>query len=199
MSRILTIASGRIARFVVLGVWIIVLAGIGSLAGKLESAEKNESSSFLPGSAESSKVLKDIRQFPGGETAAAVILYRRDGGLTPRDLAQIQAARVPTRSRATAVSVCVPFAVSVEFQLTLYGLAVSSAPRLTPSSLNCTPATPRLSLALAETVTALPVMFAPSAGAVMRDGRRRRLRREHHVHPVVVREPRLRREAARRS
>ena len=90
MSRILTIASGRIARFVVLGVWIIVLAGIGSLAGKLENAEKNESSSFLPGSAESSKVLKDIRRFPGGETAAAVILYRRDGGLTTADRARIE-------------------------------------------------------------------------------------------------------------
>jgi RND superfamily putative drug exporter len=94
MSRILTVASGRIARFVVLGAWVVVLVGIGSFAGKLESAEKNEATSFLPGSAESSKVLKDIRQYPGGETAAAVILYRRAGGLTPRDLAQIRAARV---------------------------------------------------------------------------------------------------------
>jgi putative drug exporter of the RND superfamily len=93
MSRILTVASGRISRFVVLGVWLVVLVGVGSVAGKLESAEKNEASSFLPGSAESSKVLKDIRQYPGGETAAAVILYRRAGGLTPRDLAQIRAAR----------------------------------------------------------------------------------------------------------
>ena len=93
MSRILTVASGRIARFVVLGVWVVVLVGVGSFAGKLESAEKNEASSFLPGSAESSKVLKDIRQYPGGETAAAVILYRRAGGLTPRDLVQIRAAR----------------------------------------------------------------------------------------------------------
>ena len=113
MSRILTIASGRIARFVVLGVWIIVLAGIGSLAGKLESAEKNESSSFLPGSAESSKVLKDIRQFPGGETAAAVILYRRDGGLTPRDLAQIQAARARlNRNLPPSVLAAPPIVVS---------------------------------------------------------------------------------------
>jgi putative drug exporter of the RND superfamily len=93
MSRILTVASGRISRFVVLGVWLVVLVGVGSVAGKLESAEKNEASSFLPGSAESSKVLKHIRQYPGGETAAAVILYRRAGGLTPRDLAQIRAAR----------------------------------------------------------------------------------------------------------
>ena len=62
----LTVASGRISRFVVFGVWILVLVGVGSVAGKLESAEKNEASSFLPGSAESSKVLKDIRQYPGG-------------------------------------------------------------------------------------------------------------------------------------
>ena len=113
MSRILTIASGRIARFVVLGVWILVLAGIGSLAGKLENAEKNEASSFLPGSAESSKVLKNIRQFPGGETAAAVILYRRDGGLTPRDLAQIQAARARlNRNLPASVLAAPPIVVS---------------------------------------------------------------------------------------
>ena len=97
----------------VLGVWILVLAGIGSLAGKLESAEKNESSSFLPGSAESSKVLKDVRQFPGGETAAAVILYRRDGGLTPRDLAQIQAARARlNRNLPPSVLAAPPIVVS---------------------------------------------------------------------------------------
>src|SRR6185312_5336136 len=74
--------------------------------------------------------------------------------------------RLPARSRATAVIVCVPFCVSVEFQLMLYRLAVSSAPRLTPSILNCTPAIPRLSLADADTVTAFPLMFAPLDGAV---------------------------------
>src|SRR6185436_2110420 len=72
---------------------------------------------------------------------------------------------LPTRSRATAVSVCVPFAVRTEFHETLYGLVVSSAPRLAPSILNCTPATPRLSLALADTVV-VPLMLAPAAGAV---------------------------------
>src|SRR4051812_43370058 len=35
---------------------------------------------------------------------------------------------LPTRSRATAVRVWLPFDVSVEFHDTLYGLAVSSAP-----------------------------------------------------------------------
>src|SRR5689334_16878475 len=81
--------------------------------------------------------------------------------VTPADV-----VRLPAASRATAVNVCVPFAVSVEFQAMLYGLVVSSAPTLTPSILNCTPATLMLSLAVADTVTALPEMFAPLAGAV---------------------------------
>jgi RND superfamily putative drug exporter len=91
--RVLTFAAGRKARFVVLAIWIVIVAGIGSLAPKLDNAEKNDSSSFLPGSAESSKVIKAIRQYPGGETAAAVILYHRSGGLSAHDLALIAAAR----------------------------------------------------------------------------------------------------------
>ena len=77
-----------------------------------------------------------------------------------------EVVRLPAASRATAVSVCVPLAVSVEFQLMLYGLAMSSALSGAPSILNCTPAMPRLSLAVADTVTALPEILAPAAGAV---------------------------------
>ena len=75
-------------------------------------------------------------------------------------------AWLPAASRATAVSVCVPMPVVAVFQETAYGAAVTSAPRLTPSSLNCTPVTPTLSEAVAETVTA-PLSAAPVAGAVM--------------------------------
>jgi RND superfamily putative drug exporter len=82
--RILTVAAGRRARFVVLVAWLVIVAGIGSLAGKLDSVVKNEAESFLPGSAESSKVLKDIKRYPKGQTASAVVLYRRPGGLTSR-------------------------------------------------------------------------------------------------------------------
>jgi putative drug exporter of the RND superfamily len=91
--RVLTIASGRRSRWVVLALSILVLGGLGSLSGKLNDVVKNEAESFLPGSAESSKVLKDIKQYPGGQTAAAVVLFRRDGGLSQRDLVQIRAAR----------------------------------------------------------------------------------------------------------
>src|SRR2546430_1172628 len=43
-------------------------------------------------------------------------------------------------------------AASVVFQEMEYGAAVTSAPRLAPSSLNCTPTTPTSSEALADTV-----------------------------------------------
>src|SRR5437868_8307329 len=77
-----------------------------------------------------------------------------------------EAATLPAASRATAVSVCVPSLTVRVFQEVTKGSAVTSAPRLTPSTLNWTPTTPTLSLALADTVTALATV-APAAGAVI--------------------------------
>src|SRR5438034_338395 len=74
---------------------------------------------------------------------------------------------LPAASRATAVRVWLPLAVAVVFHDRLYGLAGSSAPRLTPSNLNWTPRTPTLSVAVAVTVTALPDTVAPVAGVVI--------------------------------
>jgi len=51
------------------------------------------------------------------------------------------------------------------FQEIEYAAAVSSAPRFDPSSRNCTPATPPPSVAVADTVTAVPRTIAPAAGA----------------------------------
>src|SRR5216117_2877129 len=72
---------------------------------------------------------------------------------------------LPAASRARAASVCEPLALEVLFQEAEYGDVVSSAPRLAPSSRNCTPATPTLSDALAVTAT-VPDTVAPEAGAV---------------------------------
>ena len=71
----------------------------------------------------------------------------------------------PAASLAVAVMECDPFPVVVEFHDMLYGLVVSSVPKFTPSSLNCTPTTPTLSVAVADTVTAVPDTVAPLAGA----------------------------------
>src|SRR2546427_7456387 len=60
---------------------------------------------------------------------------------------------------------CAPAEASAVFQLAAYGAVVTSAPRFAPSSLNCTPATPTLSDAVAETVI-VPETAAPLLGLV---------------------------------
>jgi putative drug exporter of the RND superfamily len=85
-----TVPAGRTAKWVVFLVTLIVFAGFASQAGKFEQAQKNETSSFLPGSAESVKALEQIKRFPGGEQAPAVIVYERRSGLTAADKQRIR-------------------------------------------------------------------------------------------------------------
>src|SRR6266853_2066750 len=73
--------------------------------------------------------------------------------------------RLPAASRAIALRVCEPLLAAVVFQEIEYGALVSSAPRLAPSILNCTPTTPTLSEALAVTLV-VPETVAPEAGDV---------------------------------
>jgi putative drug exporter of the RND superfamily len=89
MSRLLTIPSGRTAKWVVFGVFLLLSIPVAALSGKFEKAQKNESSSFLPGKAESIKALDAIEQYPGGELAPAVIVFERPGGLTQADKQRI--------------------------------------------------------------------------------------------------------------
>ena len=67
-------------------------------------------------------------------------------------LTPVEVAWLPAASRARAVSVCAPFVAPVVFHEMEYGDVVSSTPRATPSSKNCTPTTPTASVALADTV-----------------------------------------------
>jgi RND superfamily putative drug exporter len=87
MSSIFAAVAGRRAKYVVLLTWLaIVGVSIGTnLVGKFSDAEKNESTSFLPGDAESTKALEVTSKLAGGELAPLVIVYHRDGGLTSDD------------------------------------------------------------------------------------------------------------------
>ena len=83
------VPAGRTAKWVVFFVTFVVFAGFASQGGKFEDAQKNETSSFLPGSAESVKALNAIERFPGGEEAPAVVVYERPSGLTGVDKRRI--------------------------------------------------------------------------------------------------------------
>jgi RND superfamily putative drug exporter len=85
---LLTFAAGRRAKWVVFAVWfvaIFVAAGPANLPGKFEDAESNEATSYLPGDAESTAALKATESLQKGELAPAVIVFRRDSGLTVAD------------------------------------------------------------------------------------------------------------------
>src|SRR5205823_800423 len=77
-----------------------------------------------------------------------------------------EAVMFAAASRATADSVWLPFDAAVVSHETEYAAVRSSAPRFTPSTLNWTPATPTLSLAVAVTET-VPDTLAFAAGAVI--------------------------------
>src|SRR5918996_5245939 len=84
--------AGPRAKWVVFAIWLIgifIAAGPANLPGKFTDAEENESTSFLPGDAESTKALQAAEELQGGELAPAVIVYRRESGLTPGDRAKI--------------------------------------------------------------------------------------------------------------
>jgi RND superfamily putative drug exporter len=89
---IFAIAAGPRSKWVVFLIWVIgifIAAGPAQLPTKFADAENNESTSFLPGDAESTKALTATEDLQGGELAPAVIVYERDSGLTPADFAKI--------------------------------------------------------------------------------------------------------------
>jgi putative drug exporter of the RND superfamily len=95
MAKLLTLPAGRRAKWVVAGLWLLVVAAsLGlNLPGKYADAENNESTTFLPGDAESTEVLGITDRLQGGEQAPIVIVYRRESGLTAADRARVAADR----------------------------------------------------------------------------------------------------------
>src|SRR4028119_1878964 len=93
MNAFASFVAGRRTKFVVFGAWFLVLFGAlaFNLPGKYTDAEENESTSFLPEDAESTKALQITERLQDGERAPTVIVYQREGGLTPQDREAIQA------------------------------------------------------------------------------------------------------------
>jgi putative drug exporter of the RND superfamily len=83
-----TFPAGRRTKWIVFAIWfvaIFIAAGPAGLPGKFEDAESNEATSYLPGDAESTHALDATESLQGGELAPAVIIYRRESGLTAAD------------------------------------------------------------------------------------------------------------------
>jgi putative drug exporter of the RND superfamily len=85
---IVTVPSGRRAKWAILVFWMIVAVVAAPLAGKLMSAEKNDAKSWLPAKAESTRVLAIQARFQSPNVFPAVVVYSRPSGLTPADIAK---------------------------------------------------------------------------------------------------------------
>ena len=92
MSNAVTrVIVGRRTKYLVLLFWIVVVAAMGPLAGKLSGAEKNDAKSWLPGKAESTVALDEQKAFRSPNTFEAVVVYERTAGLTAADKAKVAA------------------------------------------------------------------------------------------------------------
>jgi len=89
--RVAGIVTHRGVKYLIVLFWLIVVAAAGMVAGKLTDAQKNDAKSWLPGSAESTKVLDKQAAFASPDTLPAVVVYERTSGLTPTDLAKVNA------------------------------------------------------------------------------------------------------------
>jgi RND superfamily putative drug exporter len=95
VNRLIGFVCGRRTKWAIVVFWLIVVAALGGLAGKLQGAEKNDASSYLPGSAESTQELNEQANFQSKNYNPALVVYVRDSGITAADLAKAQAdARV---------------------------------------------------------------------------------------------------------
>jgi putative drug exporter of the RND superfamily len=101
---LLTRSGTRRAKWIVALFWVVVFLGLNgaNIFDRYADAEKNRTVDYYPEKADSIQLLERIDEFPSGERFAAVVVYRRDGGLTPGDRAAIADQRRQLESAATA-------------------------------------------------------------------------------------------------
>ena len=91
-----------IAAVVVVLIWLGVAGVGGQSVGSLSQLQKNDTASFLPESAESTRVAETVRRLQDRSTLPLLVVVERPGGITPADLAAAQrfAQSLPGRSLA---------------------------------------------------------------------------------------------------
>ncbi len=92
MSALASFVSGSRGKWVVVILWIVAFAAMMPLGSKLSDETQDDTTSFLPASAESTEVVRILDEdFPSGETTQGLIVYQRDTGITAADRQKIAA------------------------------------------------------------------------------------------------------------
>jgi putative drug exporter of the RND superfamily len=90
IGRFADLVTRRHAKWVILAIWIAIMAGVSPFAAQLPDVENNETAEWLPESAESLQVHQVMQQVEDGDAIPAVVIYHRETGLSDNDLAQAE-------------------------------------------------------------------------------------------------------------
>lgn len=116
----------RAVPWVLLGLWVAVLALASPFAGKLGDVQRDRAVDYLPASADSTQVAEVQEQLPGGESTELVLVYHRDSGLSAADR-KVAADQVSAVAREFKL-VATPTGVASKDGTTLMYPVASTAP-----------------------------------------------------------------------
>jgi putative drug exporter of the RND superfamily len=100
--------AGKRTKWIMLGLWIALIAIVSPFAADLASVEQNDTASWLADDAEALQVERLLHAFPQGDTLPAVIVYHRPGGLTAEDRAALDADRQALATEYPDMSLATP-------------------------------------------------------------------------------------------
>ncbi len=102
--------TGKVTKWIVFAAWIVVFVVASGFAAKLTDVQNNEASSWLPASAESTKVLDELSTAVDPNDIPTLVVYDRSSGLTEDDLAAMdeQAAEIAKIDGVTSAGVLSP-------------------------------------------------------------------------------------------
>jgi len=93
LGNLLTFASGRRTKWLIVAGWVVMAVLLAPFAGRFEEVQENDSASFLPTDAQSTEALALGRAFDTNEQVPAIVVFRREAGLTADDLAAATTAQ----------------------------------------------------------------------------------------------------------
>jgi RND superfamily putative drug exporter len=105
------VVSGRRSKWVVIGVWVVVLIALAPQGMSLPDVTTDETATAesLPSDSQSHEVSETLqKRFPDGDPLLAIAVYRRTGGLNSADKAKIAADAVKIAQVDDVARVLVP-------------------------------------------------------------------------------------------
>lgn len=83
--------TGRVTKWVVLAAAVVLTGIMAGFSTQLVDVQNNEASSWLPESAESTKVLEELSESVDPNDIPTLVVYHREGGLSDDDFATMEA------------------------------------------------------------------------------------------------------------